>query len=249
MSAHHPATLSSPELRLEPDDEIFPGVRFGRADELLTPAYWQLRCHTADIPDADFINHHGSLEEEVGFCLLGGFGVTLEVANAFYCQLRDEGIFGTMTIAPEEDILELLTTPTMVNGKPQKYRFPNQRAKRIHSALTQLSAIDLDTSNPINFRDQIQSLEGIGPKTASWIARNWLDTDLVAILDIHVLRAGWSMNLFSRYCRLPVDYFTLEKQFIKFSNKLNVRASILDAVMWTDMRMFGSRMVEAQTTH
>ena len=29
-----------------PDHEIMPGVIYGRADQLLTPAYWELRCET-----------------------------------------------------------------------------------------------------------------------------------------------------------------------------------------------------------
>jgi endonuclease III len=40
------------------------------------------------------------------------------------------------------------------------------------------------------------SLPGIGPKTASWIARNWLDADDVAILDIHIMRVGQVIGLF-----------------------------------------------------
>ncbi|MDZ3993341.1 hypothetical protein PspTeo4_24872 [Pseudomonas sp. Teo4] len=39
-------------------------------------------------------------------------------------------------------------------------------------------------------RDWLLELPGIGYKTASWVARNWLDADDVAILDIHILRAG-----------------------------------------------------------
>ncbi len=41
--------------------------RFGREDELLTPAYWAMRCVTADPTDIDFVNHLGTLEEKVGF--------------------------------------------------------------------------------------------------------------------------------------------------------------------------------------
>ncbi len=239
MSAPHQRVLP---LEREPWEEIMPGIRYGRADELLSPAYWQLRCATADIDDIDFVNQHGSLAEEIGFCLLGGFGVTLEVATAFYEKLKHEGVFLPDAKHREADILKMLIEPAMVKGRPHRYRFPNQRARRIHKAMAAQSTMNFETSDAVKFRDQIQSLDGVGPKTASWIARNWLDTDMIAILDIHVLRAGWTIKLFERNCSLPKDYTALERQFLVFADELQVRASVLDAVMWFDMRNFGSRL-------
>ena len=224
------------------EEYVLPGIRFGRPDELLSPAYWAMRCETADPEDIDFVNRHGSLEEEVGFCLLGGFGVTLEVATAFYERLRDEGVFRAEEKFSEPELLELLTTPAIVNGKPHKYRFPNQRAQRIRLAMLDLKRLSLPEDDPVKFRDQIQSIKGVGPKTASWITRNWLDTDDVAILDIHVLRAGWWLGLFDRHCRLPKDYTRLENRFLLFAKNLHVRPSCLDSVMWLDMRTFGSNL-------
>lgn len=239
--------ISSDQHRIaapfQPDDEVMPGMRFGREDELLSPAYWVMRCASADPVDIDFVNRHGTLEEEIGFCLLGGFSVTFEVASAFYSRLKKEGVFEPQAVVSEGTIHSLLAVPATVNGRPHKYRFPNQRARRIHNALKTLSEIDLDTRSPVAFRDQLQALEGVGPKTASWIARNWFDTDDVAILDIHVLRAGKFMNLFNENLSLPKDYPSLESKFIKFSKELHVRTSVLDAVMWSDMRKFGSGLV------
>jgi thermostable 8-oxoguanine DNA glycosylase len=83
-------------------------------------------------------------------------------------------------------------------------------------------------------------LPGIGPKTASWIARNWLGTDEVAILDVHVLRAGTMMGLFPKNYRMPRDYVFLEERFLALANALNVKASFLDAIIWREMRiLFG----------
>lgn len=225
-----------------PDDEVMPGMRFGREDELLSPAYWAMRCVTADPADIDFVNRHGTLEEEIGFCLLGGFGVTLEVATAFFERLRINGVFEPGVIVSEPDLFAMLDEPAAVRGRPHRYRFPMQRARRVHRAMAGLATMEFEEADPIRFRDQIQSLEGVGPKTASWIARNWLDTDSIAILDIHVLRAGWLLNLFDRNCRLPRDYFDLEKKFLNFAKNLHVRASVLDSVVWYDMRTFGSNL-------
>lgn len=224
----------------DPNENVLPGVRYGRADEILSPAYWEMRCKVSDMTQIDFVNRHGSLEEEIGFCLLGGYGVTLEVATAFFKKLKLEGVFEPSANFTEQQILKMLEEPAKVKGRPHKYRFPNQRARRISLAMKELQEMELKTSKPAQFRDQMQSLEGVGPKTASWIARNWLDTDEIAILDIHVLRAGWIINLFQTTCRLPKDYLALEERFIIFAHQLQVRASILDAVMWSDMRNFGS---------
>ena len=225
------------------DDEVMPGIRYGREDQLLSPAYWAMKCATADVDQVNFVNRHGTLEEEVGFCLLGGYSVTLEVAAAFFDRLKRYGVFRLENSHSEADIMKLLQLPALVNGRPCRYRFPNQRAKRIRGAMVGLKELDLNPEHPIEFRNQLQRLEGVGPKTASWIARNWLDSDQIAILDIHVLRAGWFLGLFDRSCRLPSDYLNLERLFLEFAEKLEVRASVLDCVMWLDMRTFGSKLI------
>ena len=225
-----------------PDDGVLPGIRFGREDELLTPAYWAMRCASADAADTDFVNRRGTLGEEIGFCLIGGFGVTFEVATAFFECLRTNGAFERGAVFPEAALFAMLNEPTAVRGQRRRYRFPAQRARRLHRAMADLAQMEVDEADPIRFRDQIQTLEGVGPKTASWIARNWLDTDSVAILDIHVLRAGWLLELFDRDCRLPRDYLELERRFLSFAKNLHVRASVLDSVMWYDMRTFGSNL-------
>ena len=229
---------------LDPDQEIMPGMRFGRADELLTPAYWRWRCASAVPTSLDLRNHHGTLEEEVGFCLLGGFGVTFEIAAVFFQRLRDSGALEQGVVLPETDFFAMLNAPATVGGQPRRYRFPNQRARRLHLAMAHLSQTQFDQDDAVTFRRQIQSIEGVGPKTASWIARNWLDSDSVAILDIHVLRAGWFMNLFDSNCCLPRDYLDMENRFLRFARSLDVRASLLDSVMWHDMRTFGSALVQ-----
>jgi thermostable 8-oxoguanine DNA glycosylase len=78
-------------------------------------------------------------------------------------------------------------------------------------------------------------LPGIGLKTASWIARNWMDADDVAILDIHIMRVGQAMGLFPLAFTVERHYLELEALFLQFSHALDVRASELDAVVWYEM--------------
>ena len=84
-------------------------------------------------------------------------------------------------------------------------------------------------------RDWLLPIAGVGYKTASWIARNWLDADDVAILDIHILRAGLLGGFFDKSLSIERDYLKLEEQFVAFSNALGVRASELDATIWYEM--------------
>ena len=82
-------------------------------------------------------------------------------------------------------------------------------------------------------------IPSIGPKTASWITRNWLGSDDVAILDIHIIRAGVLIGLFDRRQKVPKDYDAMEARFLEFAAALQVRPSLLDAVMWREMRQLG----------
>ena len=84
-------------------------------------------------------------------------------------------------------------------------------------------------------RDWLTKIPGIGFKTASWVARNWLDADDVAILDIHILRAGVLAGFFDAELTVERHYRELEDQFLAFSAGLGVRASELDALMWYEM--------------
>ena len=231
------ATCHSPIL------EVLPGIALGRLDQLLTPAYWQWRCTIGEAEGHDYINRTGTLREEVGFCLLGGYGIPFEVNEAFFQLLKRHGVFAEGHLPVEASILDLLKRPIPVEGRLQRYRFPHQKAERITRALRLLDELDFNSEDSTSFRAALCQLPGIGPKTASWITRNWLGAECVAILDVHVLRAGRFLGIFDRHARLPRDYDRLEACFLRFAEAIAVRPSVLDAVMWSDMRTFGSRMV------
>ena len=59
--------------------------------------------------------------------------------------------------------------------------------------------------------------------------------DDVAILDIHVLRAGAIAGFFGPGLKVERDYLALEEQLLRFSEAIGVRASELDAVIWYEM--------------
>ena len=125
------------------------------------------------------------------------------------------------------------------NGRPVRYRFPHQRARRLAVALGMIEDEPPPTDDALGFRRHLMRIPGIGPKTASWITRNWLGSDEVAILDIHIIRAGLLIGLFDRSMRVPRDYEALERRFLEFCGALSARPSLLDAVMWRAMRNIG----------
>ncbi len=222
------------------------GIAFGTPDQLLSPAYWKERCAQAEVNGHTYVSTESTLAEEVGFCLLGGFGVREELASAYYEKLKLEGIFALPFRRNEVEIEALLRSPVTLFGKLHRYRFPRQKAKRISYAMRQLSNADFPTCCGKKFRDELSKIHGIGPKTASWIARNWIGAEDVAILDVHLVRACKYIHLFDEDLRLPRDYRAMEALFLHFAKNLGVRPSVLDAVIWDDMRMFGSRLVSGR---
>lgn len=217
-------------------EEVVRGVRWGAPDHLGTPAYWAVRCHWNEEATPSFACGASSLVEEVGFCLLGGYSVTFEANVAAFDWLREHGVFDLGRDIPASLIFDLLSQPLDVQGRARRYRFPNQRARRIDAMRRRMVDSPPDQTSPRALRDGLMSFDGIGPKTASWIVRNHLDSDDVAIIDVHVLRACRQMSLFPDEISLPRDYGALEERFLDFAKAIKVRSSLLDAVMWAETR-------------
>ena len=217
-----------------PDEPLIGGVRWGAFDVFPTPAYWHYQVVARRLVGAPVAYRLGrSLTEEVGACLLGGHGIPATVGLAAYDHLRAHGAFSGE--AHSQDKLEAwLREPLKVAERQISYRFAAQKAKYLAAALPILR--DAPTfSQGKALRDWLLQLAGVGPKTASWVARNWLDADDVAILDIHIMRVGQVINLFPRQFTVERHYFDLERLFLEFSAALGLRASEVDAVMWYEM--------------
>lgn len=219
-----------------PDACVVPGVRWGRPDVLFTAAYWmtQYWMHADNLPRQ---NHRigNTFEEEVTACLLGGHGIPAEVGLAAFKRLRDRGLIAE----PVEDttvLSAILREPLVFEGRPIVYRFWSQKARYVSSVLKALrqEPPPLDSSRAL--RDHLMLLPGIGPKTASWIVRNWLGSNDVAILDVHLIRAGQLMGLFTSSDRVEQHYFRMERLFLDLATAIGVPASDLDSLIWHHMR-------------
>ncbi len=216
-------------------DSVLPGLVWGKADELFTSAYWAAIAR-AEAPLENGARRLGeNLVEEVAACLLGGHGIPAELGLAAFYRLRDSGLLSE-PCPPETEIFEALSKQLPVGGKSVRYRFARQKSRYLALAVRRIRT----ASPPLNrgrlLRDWLLDIPGIGWKTASWVSRNWLDADDVAILDIHVFRAGQLAGIFRSDARLPRDYRALEVRFIEWSLALGLRPSVLDAVIWREMR-------------
>jgi N-glycosylase/DNA lyase len=230
-----------------PNTEIIPGIKWGDYVQLFTPAYWKIQYLIHEEKEFEVNYRLGEdLLEEVVACLLGGFGLKAEIGLAAFDRLKTRG-----HIKPGvsfEIIRDSLLEPLMVNNNKVRYRFPNQKAKFISDFLNHPNLADIPVENDLVLRSWLVSLNGIGLKTASWITRNFMDSEQVAIIDVHIIRAFISMGLFSKDLNLQKDYIKLEELFLLFCKKLKVRPSKMDTIIWLQMKESGKRLLPSLNT-
>ncbi|MBX3532675.1 MAG: hypothetical protein KF849_18920 [Rhizobiaceae bacterium] len=218
-------------------EELMPGVRWGAPDHLFTPAFWKYQCEVQRRRQRYTWHRIGdNLLEEIAACLLGGFGIPAEMGMMAFARLKHHAmLLGT---APEAELRDLLSSPFRVGGRERRYRFATQKAAYLSRSLAIAKEVDVTLPAP-HLRDVLASLPGIGLKTASWIVRNHLDSDEVAIIDVHLHRACVMMGVFEPRSQPGRDYLKLEGRFLNFSRAMETRASVLDAIIWDYMRRIG----------
>lgn len=227
----------------DPGEEVMPGVKWGRHEEPLTPAFWAATVWmTGDLTTEEF-KLGQTLAEEVTACLLGGHGLPAEVGLAAYDRIRTYFIETGRDVLEQEEIFKLLSAPLNVKGRQVRYRFARQRSAYLAGSLKKLRTIRERDLSDIEFRNALCGLPGIGPKTASWIVRNRRASDSVAILDVHIIRACQIMGVFEQKADPARQYVALEKRFLEFCAYARMRASVLDAVMWDTMRKIRPKLL------
>ena len=227
-----------------PQEFVMDGVRWGSHYALFTPAFWAALAwlDKVEIEPASY-RMGDTLEEEVAACLLGGYGIPAEVGWAAFYRIREAGLLDGS--GPSDQLLRnALTEPLDVGGRKVRYRFAGQKAKYLSAALAKLREAAPPTHDDLALRGWLMGLDGIGPKTASWITRNWLGSDNVAIIDIHIHRAGMLMRLYDDRESPARDYFGMERKFLDFAARINVKASILDALIWRQMKDAGNMALD-----
>jgi N-glycosylase/DNA lyase len=220
----------------EEDTEIMAGVRWGNPCALFTPAYWYTQYVMRDLSVSPTRHRIGqTFAEELAACLLGGYGVPAELGNAAFERIKQEGLI--RDLCSDAGVFEkLLYEPLQIGPRRAQYRFWKQKARYLADAFHHLQFADLALDDAVDLRNKLMTFSGIGPKTASWIVRNWMSSNDVAILDIHIVRAGLLMNLYRQSEQIERDYLQMEEKFVTLAAKLTVPTSDLDALIWSMMR-------------
>lgn len=220
----------------DPEVELLPGVPWGDLCALFTPAYWYTQFLMNPLDRTQTRHRIGTtFEEELTVCLLGGYGIPAEIGLAAFERLKSEGLIAALCTNPNI-LANRLREPIQISGRRVQYRFWRQKAEYLASAYRELRKHPFPIDDALALREKLLILPGIGPKTASWIVRNWLDSNEVAILDIHVVRAGILAQLFAPDASVSKDYMMMESKFVAFCTALDVRTADLDALIWRTMR-------------
>lgn len=216
-----------------PDDRI--AFAWGYPDQPGTCAYWVDQARRQ--PSTLDLSCGNSLREEVLFCLLGGFGITYALNSAAWEALRRVGL--TVGTPPADEIERVLRAPlTLPDGTVRRYRFPAQRADRLSATMRMLEH-SVAPSDPAALRNWLTGLPGVGRKTASWIVRNRCGDDRIAVIDVHIQRAGIAAGFFRSSWRLPQDYESYELAFCAIAGFAGVRTAILDLTIWEQLNQIG----------
>lgn len=229
--------LSAKQLPNE-HQELLPGVKWGDCSQLYTPAFWKMQylSHTQIDRTNSIYKLGSSILEEIVVCLLGGFGMPSDIGIAAFDRLKNEDLI-RHRVSFEEIHTALCTPYILKDGRKVTYRFHNQKSKYIHALLNRNDLHKIPEQNDIQFRSWLLTIDGIGLKTASWITRNWLNSDNVAILDIHIIRAGVLAGFYKENTEnLTKHYFYLERRYLAFCNALEVSSAIMDAIIWDFMK-------------
>ncbi len=212
-------------------------AEWGSYDVLGTAAFWVDQTVREDYAEQVAAMATGTdFETELVYCLLGGFGVTAELAHAA-CQVVLEMIAADPRLTADD--LEGRLREPLPDGMG-RYRFPRQRSQRIAAALTHTRAHP-PPDDPLALRAYLLDLNGVGPKTAGWIVRNLTGSADVAIIDIWLIRALTPIGIFKPEWRVERHYSRYEDAFLQYACHGNVPPGALDLCIWEQARFLGTR--------
>ena len=220
---------------------LFLDVDWEEAGKRFTKSYWQVQYHLENALSWSF-RLGSNLMEEVVACLLGGYGLKAELGLLAFHRMKNLRLIhkGVALSEVEKAILR----PFKVNGKDVHYRFPHQKAKYIYYFLQRTDLDDLEKLCGLDLRNKLMDIKGIGPKTASWIARNYKDCDDVAIVDVHIYRAGRIAGFVDPKWNMRKDYFKIEDSFLDFCHSINASPAKMDSIIWNQMKRSNRRAIE-----
>jgi N-glycosylase/DNA lyase len=122
-------------------------------------------------------------------------------------------------------------------------RFKNKKAEYIIEARNffsrygklSIKSLIKNFKNPFDLREYIvKKIKGIGYKEASHFLRNIGLGEEIAILDRHILKNLKNYGVIKEIPKTLTKkkYLKIEKKYIEFSKKLNIRPDELDLILW-----------------
>lgn len=190
------------------------------------------------------IVRHEDIEDELLFCLLGGYGIAEEHGRSAWQTVRrlepfsevwrDDDLFTSIMATLELPQFE----PRRADGSLRRYRFPKRKAAiimesrrwvRSHKPLEECL---LYWDDPKDRRKILLGCPGLGLKSASWLLRNLGMGDGLAILDVHLVRALQDAKRISDEIRLPRDYYAVEEAFLNWCHELEAPSDAFDLFIW-----------------
>jgi N-glycosylase/DNA lyase len=183
------------------------------------------------------------LRKEMIFCLLGGYGITFELAQSatsavWDLQPFDEGWTPTrLQREVQRELSQPRFEPRCADGSLRRYRFPKRKARLIAGAVRWVQ-VQGGIHPGLNARETEEQRRawlcdcpGVGMKTASWILRNCGWAQRLAIVDVHLLRALDEAQLVSN-ASLPRDYEQVERAYLDWADRLGACPAALDLFLW-----------------
>lgn len=220
---------------------LFLDIDWEEAGKRFTKSYWQVQYHLENALSWSF-RLGSNLMEEIVACLLGGYGLKAELGLLAFHRIKNLRL-----IHKGVTLLELekaISRPFRVNGKDVHYRFPRQKAKYIYLFLQRTDLDDMDNLCGQELRERLMTVKGIGPKTASWIVRNYTNCEDVAIVDVHIYRAGRLAGFVDSRWDMKKDYFRIEESFLDFCHSINASPAKMDSIMWNQMKASNRRAIK-----
>ena len=216
-------------------------INWEEAGKRFSKAYWALQYH---LNDSSLYNYKlgENLKEEVVACMLGGYGLKAELGLLAFQRMKNLRLINSD--ASFSEIEAAINTPFKLFGNVVHYRFPHQKAKYIYLFLQRDDIEELEALSGCALRNRLLSIKGIGPKTASWITRNYGNCEDVAIIDIHIYRAGRLAGFVNPQWDMHKDYFKIENSFLDFCHSINALPSKMDYIMWNQMKESNRRAIE-----
>lgn len=195
---------------------------------------------------------------ELSSCILSS-QVPYSLAVAATAVIDAESLLLTDRNNSEELIqrlVDLLSTPLIVEGRPRSYRFPVARARHLAATRAVISAENCSLRELVDgFNDAsetrawfVKHVPGVGPKQASMFLRNIGKSYDLAILDRHVLNYMSKLGLYSgsdHFISGLTQYRRHEAVLREHAQEMDCPVGLLDWAIWIVMRVANRSMEPA----